>query len=355
MPLSARQRQTLTWAAVAALLVWALIALGPVLTPFVAAAMLSYVLEPGVEWLVARRVPRALAVCAVMLLALLGILAIVLVLVPIIQVEAAQIRERFPALVALITEQILPWLKQRFGIDLHLDPAALRAWLTRQLASSGDDVAALLFGYARSGWAAALQVLGMVFLVPVVMFYLLLDWPQLGTRLGELTPPRWRSAALAPLREIDALLGQYLRGQVLVMLALAVFYALALLVAGFDLWLPIGVLTGLLVAVPYLGFALGLIFALVTGMLQLGPVAGLVSVAVIYGAGQVLESLVLTPRLVGERIGLHPLAVILALLAFGTLFGFVGVLLALPLSAVLAVGLRRLRAAYLASEFYLRG
>ena len=139
------------------------------------------------------------------------------------------------------------------------------------------------------------------------------------------------------------------------MLALAVFYALALLVAGFDLWLPIGVLTGLLVAVPYLGFALGLIFALVTGMLQLGPVAGLVSVAVIYGAGQVLESLVLTPRLVGERIGLHPLAVILALLAFGTLFGFVGVLLALPLSAVLAVGLRRLRAAYLASEFYLRG
>jgi len=198
-------------------------------------------------------------------------------------------------------------------------------------------------------------VLGMVFLVPVVMFYLLLDWPQLGTRVGELTPPRWRAGALAPLREIDALLGQYLRGQVLVMLALAVFYSLGLLLAGFTLWLPIGVLTGLLVAVPYLGFALGLIFALVTGMLQLGPVAGLASVAVIYGAGQVLESLVLTPRLVGERIGLHPLAVILALLAFGTLFGFVGVLLALPLSAVLAVGLRRLRAAYLASEFYLRG
>jgi predicted PurR-regulated permease PerM len=355
MPLSVRQRQTLMWAAVAALLVWALIALGPVLTPFVAAAMLSYVLEPGVEWLVARRIPRAAAVCAVMVLALLGILAVILVLVPIVQVEAAQIRERFPALVALITEQLLPWLKQRFGIDPHLDPAALRAWLTRQLASSGDDLAALLFDYARSGWAATLQVLGMVFLVPVVMFYLLLDWPQLGIRVAELTPPRWRAGALDPLREIDSLLGQYLRGQVLVMLALAVFYALALLLAGFDLWLPIGVLTGLLVAIPYLGFALGLIFALVTGMLQLGPLTGLVSVAVIYGAGQLLESLVLTPRLVGERIGLHPLAVILALLAFGTLFGFVGVLLALPLSAVLAVGLRRLRTAYVASEFYQRG
>jgi predicted PurR-regulated permease PerM len=173
-------------------------------------------------------------------------------------------------------------------------------------------------------------------------------------RLGALVPPRWRQSSASLLGEIDALLGQYLRGQLLVMLALAAYYALALLAGGYSLWLPIGVLTGLLVAIPYLGFALGAAFALLTGMLELGPLRGLAVTAIVYGLGQVLESFILTPRLIGERIGLHPLAVILALMAFGALFGFVGVLLALPLAAMAAVGLRRLHGTYLASEFYRR-
>ena len=120
------------------------------------------------------------------------------------------------------------------------------------------------------------------------------------------------------------------------------------------MWLPIGVLTGLLVAVPYLGFALGLVFALITGMLQFGPLYGLIAVAVVYGIGQVVESVYLTPKLVGGSIGLHPVAVIFALIAFGSVFGFVGVLLALPMAAILSVGLKRLRGAYFASDFYTR-
>jgi predicted PurR-regulated permease PerM len=213
----------------------------------------------------------------------------------------------------------------------------------------------MLFTYARSGWAAAIQVLGLVFLVPVVMFFLLLDWPTFTGRVIELIPPRWRASALDLLGEIDALLGQYLRGQLMVMIALAAYYAIGLLLAGYELWLPIGLLTGLLVVVPYLGFALGTVFALISGMLQLGALHGLVATLVVYGFGQLLESFVLTPRLVGERIGLHPIAVLLALLAFGALFGFVGVLVALPLSAVVAVGLKRLRRAWLASDFYRNG
>jgi predicted PurR-regulated permease PerM len=355
MSLTAPQRQTLVWAAVAGLLLWILAAIGPVLAPFAAAAILAYVLEPAVRWLAGHRVPRTLAVILAMTLALAAACSVLLIVVPLVQSEVGQIRERIPALVGLFTEQWLPWLRERLGVDLRLDAASLRTRLAEQLSASGGDLASALLAYVRSGWAAAIQVLGLLFLVPVVAFYLLVDWPRIGPLLRELVPPRWQTGSFDLLGEIDTLLGQYLRGQLLVMAALAVWYSAGLLVAGFELWLPLGVLTGLLVAVPYLGFAVGLSFALLSGLLQFGPMQGLISVAVIYGVGQLLEGFVLTPRLVGERIGLHPAAVILALLAFGALFGFVGVLLALPLAAVAAVALRRLRTAYLGSDFYRGG
>jgi predicted PurR-regulated permease PerM len=154
------------------------------------------------------------------------------------------------------------------------------------------------------------------------------------------------------MHECDAVLGQYLRGQLLVMLALAVFYAVGLALFGLELALPIGVFTGLAVFVPYLGFGLGLLLALLAGLLQFVSMKALVMVGVVYGVGQLVESFLLTPRLVGERIGLHPLAVIFALLAFGQLLGFIGVLIALPASAVLLVALRRVRQGYFDSDLY---
>jgi predicted PurR-regulated permease PerM len=189
-------------------------------------------------------------------------------------------------------------------------------------------------------------------LVPVVTFYLLLDWNARVAQLKALVPPRLRERTDGFLDECDAVLGQYLRGQMLVMVALATYYAAALALAGFDLALPVGVFTGLAVFVPYLGFGLGLAMALLAALLQFGTLGALAWVGLIYGIGQVLESFLLTPRLVGERIGLSPLAVIFALLAFGQLFGFVGVLVALPASAVAVVAARRLRAGYLASRLY---
>jgi predicted PurR-regulated permease PerM len=352
--LSPRQRQTLAWAAVGALLLWALTALGAILTPFAAAAILAYALQPGVTWLTGRRVPRAIGATLVLLAALLAVIAIVLVLVPIVQTEIGQIRQKLPLLVQALTERLLPWLRQTLGLEIRLDAAEIRAWLTRHLANSGEDWAAAALAYVRSGWSAAIEIVGLVVLVPIVAFYLLLDWDRLMERLRELVPPRWRAHSADLLGEIDTLLGQYMRGQLLVMLALSAFYSLGLLLAGFSLWLPIGVLTGLLVAIPYLGFALGLVFALITGMLELGPLPGITATAVVYGLGQTIENFILVPRLVGERIGLHPLAVILALMIFGALFGIIGVLLALPVSAVVAVGARRVHTAYLASEFYHR-
>ena len=157
------------------------------------------------------------------------------------------------------------------------------------------------------------------------------------------------------LDETDEVLGQYLRGQLLVMAVLAVFYTVGLALVGLKLALPIGVFTGLAVFIPYLGFGLGLVLALLAAMLQFQTVLGVALVGAVYAVGQVVESLFVTPRLLGERIGLHPIAVIFALMAFGHLFGFVGVLIALPASAVLLVALRRAKTHYLASDIYLHG
>ena len=250
------------------------------------------------------------------------------------------------------TTTIAPKLEAIFGANLPLDVASLKTWLTENLSSSLDEIAKMTFSTIRSSGGVALQFVGLAFLVPVVLFYLLLDWPKLTARLLDLIPRDWRPRFIDVVGEIDSLLGQYLRGQMLVMASLALYYCAALLLAGFDLWFPIGIISGLLVFIPYVGFAAGLLFAMLAGLLQFDPLHGFVAVAIIYGFGQAIESVWLTPRLVGERIGLHPLAVILALLAFGSVFGFVGVLLALPLAAALAVGLRRTRDAYVVSDFY---
>jgi predicted PurR-regulated permease PerM len=353
--LNAKQRQTFIWLGVGIGLIVLLVVLGPVLTPFVASGILGYILLPLVERLVRLKVPRVLAVAIVILTAALIVFGLLFLIIPILQKEIAQIRAQLPTLTAQITGELIPKLKQWLNLDIKLDAASVKAWLTEHLASGGTDVAATVFNYAKSGSSAALEVLGLIFLVPVVLFYVLLDYPRIKPKALVLVPPRWRTLAGQWATEIDAMLSQYLHGQFKVMVALAAYYAVCLLIAGLDLWLPIGILSGMLVFIPYLGFALGLVFALGAALLQFGLAKGLIIVAAIYGIGQILESIVLTPKLVGEQIGLHPLAVILALLAFGYLFGFVGVLLALPLAACLVVGLRHVHRNYLASPFYKQG
>lgn len=352
MPMPARQRQTLAWAAVALAFALVLLALGPVLTPFVIAIILGYMLEPGVSWLVRRHVPRALGALLMLLLAILAVLALVLILIPILQQEITTIGERLPGLVTQLSTDVLPWITERTGMEIPVDATALRDRLGEFLSASGDDIVTRLWAYAKSGGNAAIQIIGSAFLVPVVLLYLLIDWHAMVARLDELLPRRWRAQTHDIAHELDDILGQYLRGQALVVLSLAALYSVGLLIAGFHLWMPIGVLSGLLVVIPYFGFAIGLLFALLDGLLQLPPAHALISVGIVYGIGQVLESYVLTPRLVGERIGLHPVVVIFALLAFGSLFGFVGVLLALPLAAIASVALARIRRAWLASDFY---
>ncbi|TNF59077.1 MAG: AI-2E family transporter [Burkholderiales bacterium] len=352
MTFSPNQIRAALWAGIA-LGAWLLLTLlAPVLMPFVLAAVLAYALHPLVERLHARRIPRWLgAGVAIGLLSLL-LLLVMLLIVPVITKQVPLLKEQVPALLERFNEVLLP-LAARFGLDLQIDVAQVRIWLRELVSGHESELIGGLLSSLRIGGSALAALFGNLILAPIVAYYLLLDWGPLVGRAKRLIPPRWLSTVQGFLDETDEVLGQYLRGQLLVMGILAVFYTVGLALVGLKLALPIGVFTGLAVFVPYLGFGLGMVLGLLAAVLQFQSVLGVALVAVVFIIGQVVESMYITPRLLGERIGLHPIAVIFSLMAFGHLFGFVGVLVALPASAVLLVALRRAKRGYLGSDLYL--
>ncbi|HEX2544391.1 MAG TPA: AI-2E family transporter [Ramlibacter sp.] len=348
------QKRAAAWTAIAVLALLALRALGPVLTPFLVAAVLAYALTPLVDrlddlW--GGRMPRVLAVVIVELLLVLALFCLVLLIIPVLLKEIPLIREQLPQLLDRVHDTLSPWLAQ-FGVRVSLDLASLRGLLVEYLNANWGDSFGSLWSSLKVGGSVVLTLVFYTVLVPVALFYLLMDWKNVVAQALQLVPPRARPGFDSFTHEADQVLGQYLRGQLLVMATMAVFYSTGLALFGLELAVPIGVFTGLAMFVPYIGFGIGLVLALVAGVLEFASLKALVMVGTVYGAGQVFEGFYLTPRLVGERIGLHPLAVIFALLAFGQLFGFVGVLIALPASAVLLVAMRRVRSSYLASRLY---
>jgi predicted PurR-regulated permease PerM len=358
MQFTSTQKRALAWGFIFALVLGAIWQLGPVLTPFVMAAVLAYALTPLVDWLddLGRgRVPRLMAVLIVELLFVVVILGLALLIVPILAKELPLLREQVPVLLEGLNNSLKPFLAQ-FGVNVSLDLASLKAFVLKYLSANVEDALGSLMASLKLGGSVAFTLLGNAILIPVALFYLLMDWHRFVARVLNFVPPRLRASYDSFTKEADAVLGQYLRGQLLVMMALAIFYSLGLALFGLDLAWPIGIFTGLAVFIPYIGFGLGLILATLAGLLQFATVAGpshvLIMVAVVYGAGQLIESFILTPRLVGERIGLHPLAVIFSLMAFGQLLGFFGVLVALPVSAVMLVALRRTSSRYMASKLY---
>lgn len=344
--------QSLVWILIAVGGAWLLAQLGPVLTPFLVALILAYMLSPGVDFLCRHRFPRWLA--TVLMTSLMGLIfvSLILVLVPIVHQEISLSMDRIPALVEWFNQNAVPRFEGWFGWDLQWDLESIKQFIAQHWNKNRSSLISQSLKYLRGGGSALMTVFGTLFLVPVVLYYLLFDWHSNIQRFAQLIPFRWKSKVEMIIREIDQVLAQYLRGQLVVMLILAGYYAITLKILGLKIGIPIGIVTGLLVFIPYLGYALGLSLAVLATLLELGSLYALLGVVIIYGLGQLIESLFLTPRLVGERIGLNPVAVIFALLAFGQLFGFFGVLLALPVSAVLVVGLRHLRTTYLTSDFY---
>ncbi|MBI3222353.1 MAG: AI-2E family transporter [Nitrosomonadales bacterium] len=340
--------QWLSLAVAAAVLLYLL---GPILTPFVAAAILAYICNPLVRRLCACNMSRTFSVVLVMGGLLLLIAALLLIMLPLLQTELSRFAERLPDWLEAMRQRLLPVWQQWFGVELQWNGAAMKDALLKHWQSAGG-VAEKLLPWLGSSGSAIIAALVNMLLIPVVMFYLLRDWEAMLARLDELVPRDSHAKVKQIAVEVDAVLAEFLRGQVAVMLLMSGFYVLLLWLAGLEFALPVGIVAGMLVFVPYLGMIAGLTLATLAGAMQFSDFNHLLWVWAVFGAGQLIEGMVVTPWLVGDRVGLHPLAVIFALLAFGQLFGFFGLLLALPLAAILLVALRHAKAWYMGSEMY---
>jgi predicted PurR-regulated permease PerM len=322
---------------------WLLYLLAPILTPFVAAFLLAYLGNPVVNRLERWQMPRVLAVTAVFIGIASVLLGLLLILIPQLARQVSGFATNAPAYLEWAQQHVIPKLNAWFGGALPLNADAMRDLLITRWQELGDWLSRFLAHAAQSG-ARFLAMIVNVAVTAVVTFYLLLDWERVLTGMERLLPSGLRPRARRLARETDEVLGSFLRGQLLVMLVLALIYISGLWWLGLDLALPLGLVAGLVSFVPYLGFILGVLSASLAAYLQFQDILMVLGVLGVFLTGQVLESLWLSPRLVGERIGLHPVAVIFSVLAGGQMFGFFGTLLALPAAAVLKVWLTHVTA-----------
>ncbi|GGO87594.1 AI-2E family transporter [Marinobacterium nitratireducens] len=326
--------------------------LAPILSPFLIAGLLAYLFDPLVDRLEERRMSRTGGVVLVFVLLTTLMVVSVLLLLPQLGRQVQVMIDRVPVVIELFEQRLLPQVEAFLGVDTSaLDFGSLKTLMLGNWQETGNLMAKLAGGITKSGLAVAAWAANMV-LIPVVMFYLLRDWDIVMARIRVLLPLYLEPRVSLWARECDEVLGAFIKGQLLVMLALGAIYAIGLWLVGLDIALLIGMLAGLASIVPYLGFIVGIVAASVAAFIQFQDPTILVWVAVVFGIGQALEGMVLTPLLVGDRIGLHPVAVIFAIMAGGQLFGFVGVLLALPVAAVIMVLLRHLHRGYKSSTLY---
>jgi predicted PurR-regulated permease PerM len=328
----------LNWLIAIGLTGWLLYLLAPVLTPFIAAALLAYVSDPIADRLEKLGMPRTAAVIAVFVLIIVVVALLVILVGPLIGAQVQALFEALPEIVrkfeVVWVPRILGWLNLEPGQDLGLG-----IFLSKYGELFGDWSGKVLVSVGKSGGAVLAAVLSL-FLIPIILFYMLRDWDMIVAHVGALVPESKRETVFRLAHESDEVLGAFLRGQLLVMLALAAIYSIGLTLVGVEYAIAIGVVSGLVSFVPYLGFIFGIALAGLTVALEPDPLWQLLGVVATFSIAQFIEGSVLTPKLVGNRIGLHPVLVIFAVAAGGKLFGFFGILLALPVAAVLSVIVR---------------
>lgn len=326
--------------------------LAPILTPFVIAALLAYLGDPLADRLQKLKMPRSMAVVVVFVTIFIALGAILLLLVPIIGNQLAGLIGAIPDYVERLNRIVTPWLERNFDLEgPMLDPDNIQKMVVDNWEEAGGVATYVLTTVTRSGMVLFAWLVNLV-LIPVVTFYLLRDWDRLTARLRGLLPRDIEPTVTRLAHESDEVLGGFLKGQLLVMIALGAIYSVGLWWIGLEFALIIGILAGLVSFVPYLGPIVGVLIAGAAMFLQTQELLQLLLVGVVFGVGQLVEGMLLTPVLVGDRIGLHPVVVIFAVLAGGQLFGFFGVLLALPTAAVLAVLARYWVDRYVHSRLY---
>jgi len=338
---------------------WLLYLLAPVITPFVFSAGLAFLGDPLVDRLERMKlfkwqVNRTFAVVLVFLLISTVLTLSFLIFLPLLSDQVQKLVLRAPAMFEWIVGTALPWVQAKLGLtSIQLDAESLTTALQSYWKEASSALLGVIGTVSRGGQTVMAWLMNLV-LVPVVTFYLLRDWDKLIEGIRTLIPRHIEPEVSTLSKEIEDVLGAFIRGQLMVMLALGMIYTLGLWAVGLDLALIIGMGAGLLSVVPYLGTFVGVIAALIASVYQFQDVLHPVLVGTVFAVGQALEGMVLTPKLVGDRVGLHPVAVIFAVLAGGQLFGFLGILLALPVASALNVLVRYMHLQYQQSDVYLR-
>ncbi|MBT2145362.1 MULTISPECIES: AI-2E family transporter [unclassified Rhodanobacter] len=338
--------------AITAVIVYLIWLLAPVLMPFAVAAMLAYLGDPLADRLERLGLNRMWAATIVFVVIMVVVVGVLLLLIPLIARQVENLINNLPRYGDWAQNTVWPWLQARLHLDPHtFDSDRLLTAIKEHMASIGGVATAVLGKVSRSGLGIAMWLTNLV-LIPVVAFYLLRDWDRLVAKVDGMLPRSIQPTVAYLASESDKILGAFVRGQLLVMLALGVFYGAGLGVVGLTVGPLIGMVAGLLSFVPYLGFIIGFVAAIVAALVQYGDWTHVLLVCGVFAVGQLLEGYVLVPKLVGDKIGLHPVAVMFAVLAGGYLFGFLGVLLALPAASVIMVLLRYLIERYRMSELY---
>lgn len=328
-----------------------LYALSPVLMPFLFSALLAYLADPIVDKLEAKKLSRTLSVSIVFTVLSLMFLLLLLVVLPLLSNQVGALVKSLPDYLTVLQSTVVPWLNS-IGLPVgSLDINTLKETLTKYWSEVGQ-LAGGIFSYIKGSGVAVLQWMTNLVLVPVVTFYLLRDWDLIVARFRKLLPRRHAEKVIELTLECDDMLAAFIRGQLMVMLALSTLYTVGLALIGLELSLLVGIVAGLVSFVPYLGLIVGIGLAGLAAFFQFHEWFPILMVVLVFSSAQVVEGVVLTPRFVGERIGLHPVAVIFAVLAGGQLFGFAGVLLALPAATVIMVLLRYALRRYLNSQIY---
>ena len=331
---------------------WLLYLLSPILMPFAAGALLAYLGNPLVSRLMRLGLKRTWAV-GLSFFSLLTAMTVSLVLVlPLLWQQIVYLESRLPRLLRWFNREGIPWIEKHVPVQIdRLDMDLIGEWLSSYWVEAGSAAGNVLTQVAKSS-IDILALAAMLALIPVVTFYMLLDWDDLLVRIRNLIPRNLEPRVSQLARECDEVLAAFLRGQLMVMVALGVVYAVGLQMIGLKLALMIGLLAGLGSIIPYFGFTIGIVSATAAALIQFGNINAVMMVWGVFAVGQAIEGWVLQPYLVGDRIGLHPVAVIFAIMAGGQLFGFVGMLLALPAAAVIMVLLRHGHEHYQQSRLY---
>lgn len=345
------RRAWLFWAVAGAVFLAFLWLLSGILLPFAAGCAIAYFLNPAVDRLERWRMPRGLATGAVLLVFFAALVFVLVLLLPVIELEGAELARRAPAAIQsgrAEIEALLELARQRLSPD---EAEKLRD-MAASIATGATAWAAVLAQRVIENGLALANLLSLIVITPIVSFFLLRDWEKIVSSIDRWLPRRYAATIRQEARMVDATLAGFVRGQFVVGVVLAVYYATALSLVGLNFAVVIGILIGILSYVPVVGILTGFVLAVGLGLIEFGLTAHVAAILAIFGAGYLADSSFVTPRILGKRVQLHPVWVIFSLLAFGSVFGLIGVLLAIPAAAVIGVLIRFALERYLASPLY---